>query len=432
MTSSPTCDFLLAWNKNTGISGQHFSVEIEEGNLLLKDQSCNGTMIRKTLGAASSQSVKIATCVFSSEVLIEAGDQTLRLELPLRDKETDSEHQDELAIIESNKLSRLSQTRDPAENLREKMEHLKYRIDTPTPHCETLHGKCRDYNLSSGQSRDMGDDVRLAWLPTSSPDIRQFSSIERRKSKLSLEEVETLKALSHENVVRLIDTIITDDKVHIMIEKVESTLKDRWPVRCKPAGLQDALLWQMLGALGYLHQLPMIHRSVTPSTIRIRRERPFHLQLAGFCFAVRSKAASGNPGCRAYQAPEMRLQSYEAPSRDQIDPEYGPGVDIWSLGLSVIERTEGFIIGMENNESHISHHLQANQSSNSHVLKAMLFSDPAARIEADKALSLLENDRPWNRVENHNGRGGEEKRKRQSMGSSDTEAMLKRQVVGKY
>lgn len=81
------------------------------------------------------------------------------------------------------------------------------------------------------------------------------------------------------------------------------------------------ILSQCLNALAYLHDQKIMHRTVTPDNIVLRSKFPLQIKLVGLEFSRKTIA---------YTAPEVwNRGSPSAP------------VDIWSLGLTVLELLKG-------------------------------------------------------------------------------------------
>ena len=89
-----------------------------------------------------------------------------------------------------------------------------------------------------------------------------------------------------------------------------------------------ALLWQGLSALEWLHQFkkPIVHRDIKPSNILIKCEQPLEIRLSDFGLSKQSENLDSVVGTWRYTAPELHSADH-----------YSELVDVWSLGLVVLE-----------------------------------------------------------------------------------------------
>ena len=86
------------------------------------------------------------------------------------------------------------------------------------------------------------------------------------------------------------------------------------------------VMWQLLKALEYLHARQIVHRDVKPTNVLIQVRNPIHVRLADFSISKDGEVMHTAVGTRDYQAPEIwRRQQYDNK------------VDIWSLGIMVLE-----------------------------------------------------------------------------------------------
>ena len=92
------------------------------------------------------------------------------------------------------------------------------------------------------------------------------------------------------------------------------------------------VLCQGLQALEYLHSHspPLAHRDIKPANILLQSRMPFVIKLADFGFAKNDSSLKTICGSNRYTAPEIWGRYY-----------YTAKVDIWSLGVVVLEYAYG-------------------------------------------------------------------------------------------
>ena len=147
-------------------------------------------------------------------------------------------------------------------------------------------------------------------------------------------EINLLKKLKHENIVKYIDYIATENHLNIVLEFVDSgslqsIIKKFGPF---PESLVAIYIKQVLTGLDYLHSQGVVHRDIKGANILTTREGV--VKLADFGVATKlgepDKTASivGTPYWMAPEIIEMR-------------GHVSTSCDIWSLGCTVIELLTG-------------------------------------------------------------------------------------------
>lgn len=163
-------------------------------------------------------------------------------------------------------------------------------------------------------------------------------------------------------------------------------------------------LQQALSALTYLHEQcpPIVHRDIKPENILVSSRAPFQTKLGDFGLSKASESLRTFCGTPKYLAPEL-ARYMESHSTPEAELRYTPAVDIWSLGVVILEYLYGLPlsnsgVGLRWCQAVVNslHKCQSNGLID--ILLDMVVMDPRARKPArtclDRALQLSYSRRP--------------------------------------
>ncbi|CAO2628814.1 Sperm motility kinase Z [Lemmus lemmus] len=142
----------------------------------------------------------------------------------------------------------------------------------------------------------------------------------------AVSEVDILMAISHPNIVSLLQVIETEKNVYLIMEMAEGEQLFRHV--CEAGRLQEkearGLFHQIIGAVGYCHDHGIVHRDLKPDNIIVDSSGRVKIIDFGLGTKVRPGKQLDRPGGPfQFGAPEFFLGV----------PYDGPKVDIWTLGV---------------------------------------------------------------------------------------------------
>ncbi|KAK7204400.1 kinase-like domain-containing protein [Myxozyma melibiosi] len=153
----------------------------------------------------------------------------------------------------------------------------------------------------------------------------------------SLREIRTLRAIEHQNVVRIEELVVGGslDQIYIVMEYVDHDLRELMKAMREPFLQSEAktLLRQLLSAVAYMHAHFIIHRDLKTSNLLITTAAV--LKVADFGLA------------RYYSDPVEKMTPlvvtlwYRAPELLLGAKEYSTEVDMWSVGCIFVELLTG-------------------------------------------------------------------------------------------
>ncbi|XP_043936514.1 serine/threonine-protein kinase PAK 4 [Protopterus annectens] len=163
--------------------------------------------------------------------------------------------------------------------------------------------------------------------------VKKMDLRKQQRRELLFNEVVIMRDYHHTNVVEMYNSYLVGDELWVVMEFMEGGALTDIVTHTRMNEEQIATVCQsVLKALSVLHAQGVIHRDIKSDSILLTHDGRVKLSDFGFCAQVskevpRRKSLVGTP---YWMAPELisRLP-------------YGPEVDIWSLGVMVIEMVDG-------------------------------------------------------------------------------------------
>ena len=184
-SNSDRCDFLLAENNKTGVSGRHFSLEVDKRArvLLLRNWSGHKTKVVTDIGKMDVSTVM----VINESAIIQAGLAEISVSVPMRNRTQRDAYERCLDIF----LSKVE------EGVPE-FHGLEFRSASLTP--AILRGDKSDYIITQTLGTGVFGIVYLAYAPTQQKSARFFAVKEYSDvhgTDKARAEIDLLRRLSH-------------------------------------------------------------------------------------------------------------------------------------------------------------------------------------------------------------------------------------------